>query len=282
MVKWMSEQQFRIATIVGAFALVVAMTYVRFCGSVSLPAKPPPPAGPTGTQTQLLAKSSASPTVYKGFLESDAALAGVVVPSLAEMTKKLPYRVDDARHVLEPGKPPIELAGLRIWLERASDQVILVVGNNLDTTVAYNVVTSPSTGAGACTSAKPLAFNAMIIEKGSTERRTECSWRDGMSIIVTKVETIEVNPLSAWYLSQLPPALVGVEPRIARGHHGVNPKEKCTPVMSQVVATGMDRGQIGWRDLVDFYARHRCQSYQFPSSYRALKSDGEVAIPAVP
>jgi hypothetical protein len=280
MVKWMLDQQARIATIAGAFALVVVISYLRFCGSVSLPAKPPAPEGPTGTQTQLLAKSSASPVVYKGFLEADAASAGVRVPSLNDMAKKLPYRVDEARHVLEPGKPPLELAGVKIYLERASDQLILVVVNQLDTTIAYNVTSTPSTGAATCTSVAPLAFNAMVIEKGSSQRRTECGWRDGMSIIVSKVETMEVSPLSAWYLSQLPPALVGIETRIARGHHGVEPKEKCTPVMSQVTRTGIDRGEIGWRDLVDFYARHRCQSYQFPSSYRSLKSDGEVAIPA--
>lgn len=279
MVKWMLDQQARIATIAGALALVVVMSYIRFCGSVSLPAKPPAPAGPTGTQSQLLAKSSSSPVVYKGFLETDAASGGVRVPSLDEMSKKLAYRVDEARHVLEPGKPPLELAGVKIFLERASDQVILVIANQLDATIAYNVVTTPSTGEGACSSVAPLAHNAMVIEKGGSQRRTECAWRDGMSIIVSKVETIEVSPLSAWYLSQLPPALVGIEPRIARGHHGVAPTDKCTPVMSQVTRTGIDRGEIGWRDLIDFYARHRCQSYQFPSTYRALRSDGEVAIP---
>lgn len=279
MVKWMSEQQARIATFAGAFALVVLMSYIRFCGSVSLPAKPPAPEGPTGTQTQLLAQSSSSPAVYKGFLDTDAASAGVRTPSLHDMSKKLAYRVDEARHVLEPGKSPLVLAGVKIFLERASDQVILVIANQLDATIAYNVVTTPSTGEGACSSVPPLAYNAMVIEKGGSQRRTECAWRDGMSIIVSKVETIEVSPLSAWYLSQLPPGLVGIETRLARGHHGVEPKEKCTPVMSQVTRTGIDRGEIGWRDLIDFYARHRCQSYQFPSSYRALKSDGEVAIP---
>lgn len=282
MVKWMSDQQFRIATIAGALALIAVMTYLRFCGSVSLPAKPPAPTGPTGTQTQLLSKSTASAGVYTGFLESDAAAAGVRAPSLGDMAKKFPYRVDDGRHVLEPGKPPIELAGLKIWLERTGDKVIMAIANQLDADIAYSVTSTPSVGAGACSSVAAMAHNAMVIGKGGSERRTECAWRDGMSIIVTKVETIEILPLSAWYLSQLPPVLVGIEERIARGHRGVDAKDKCSPVMSQVVRTGIDRGEIGWRDLVDFYARHRCQSYQFPSSYRALKSDGERAIPAVP
>jgi hypothetical protein len=195
------------------------------------------------------------------------------------MSRKLPYRVDEGRHVLEPGKPPIDVAGLRIRLERSSDQVVMVIRNLLDSDAAYEV-TSTVSGGAACNRARPLPFNAIVIAKGQSERRTECTWRGGMSIIVTKVETIEVAPLSAWYLSQLPPQVLGIEERIARGHRGVESADKCSAVVSQVVRTGLDRGEIGWRDLVDFYSRHRCQTYQFPSTYRAFKRDGERAVPA--
>ncbi|HTL84090.1 MAG TPA: hypothetical protein VL856_02840 [Acidimicrobiia bacterium] len=276
----MSDSQFRIGTLAGAFVLVVLITYLRFCGSVSLPSKPPPPSGPSGTQRELLKQSTGSKSVYKTFLDSDAQNAGVSAPSISDMQRKLAYRVDEARHALEPGKPPIDLAGLRLHVERSGDQVLLVIENKLDTDVAYNVVTLVS-GSSQCTKASPLPFNAMVISKGSTERRTECLWRDGMSIAVTKVETLEVLPLSAWYLSQVPPSQVGVEDRIARGHRGVQTSEVCSPVMPAVVRTALDRGDLGWRDLVDFYARHRCQTYQFPTSYRAIKSDGERSIPAV-
>src|SRR5258708_7556854 len=108
----MADQQFRLSVLLGGAVLVAAITAVRFCGSLSLPAKPPPPTGPSGTQTQLLSKSMGSPEVYRKFLEDDAAAAGVRVPSVAEMSRKLPYRVDEARHVLQPGEPPIEIAGL--------------------------------------------------------------------------------------------------------------------------------------------------------------------------
>jgi hypothetical protein len=275
----MSDQQYRLGVLAGAVALVTVITYLRFCGSVGLPAKPPPPSGPSGTQTELLSKSATSPTVYTGFLESDASTAGVRTPTLAEMSRTFPYRVDEARHVLEPGKPPIDLAGLRIRLERSSDQLVMVIQNLLDSDAAYEVSSTVS-GGGSCNAARPLPINAIVIAKNGSERRTECTWRDGMSIIVTKVETLEVTPLSAWYLSQLPPQVVGIEPRIARGHRGVDSKEKCSAVVSQSVRTGFDRGEIGWRDLVDFYSRHRCQTYQFPSQYRALEADGERAIPA--
>lgn len=276
----MPEQPYRIGVLAAAIVLVAVITYLRFCGSVGLPPKPPPPTGPSGTQSQLLTKSTTSPTIYKGFLESDAATAGVRAPTIDEMSRKLSYRVDEARHVLEPGQPPIEVAGLRLRLERTSDQVVMVIQNMLESDAAYEVTSSPSTGEGTCRSARPLPFNAMVIAKGQSERRTECKWHDGMSIIVTKVETIELGPLSAWYVTQVPPQAVGIEERIARGHRGAESKEKCSAIQSQVVRTGLDRGDIGWRDLIDFYSRHRCQTYQFPSSYRAFKSDGERAVPA--
>jgi hypothetical protein len=276
----MPEQQYRIGVLAGAVVLVAVITYLRFCGSVGLPPKPPPPTGPSGTQTELLSRSTTSPTVYKGFLETDAQTAGVTTPSLDEMSRKLSYRVDEARHVLEPGQPPLEVAGLRIRLERSSDQVIMVIQNLLDSSVAYNVTSTPSTGASMCNSARPLPFNAMVIAKGQSERRTECTWHDGMSIIVTKIETMEIGPLSAWYVSQVPPQVVGIDERVARGHRGVETKEKCSPVVSAVVRAGLDRGDLTWRDLIDFYSRHRCQTYHFPPSYRAFKTDSERPVPA--
>ena len=57
--------------------------------------------------------------MYLNFLERDAASAGVRTPTPDEMGRKLAYRVDDARHVLELGKPSIEVAGLRLHLERS-------------------------------------------------------------------------------------------------------------------------------------------------------------------
>ncbi len=273
-----SESQFRIGVLAGGVLLVAAIAYLRFCGSLSLPAKPPAPTGPTGTERELLARSTGTPAVYQSFVERDAQAAGVRAPTIEEMARKLAYRVDEVRHVLELGKPPIEVAGLRLHVERSADSVVLVMQNLVEADVAYEVTTQPSVG--GCNAARPLPFNAMTIAKGGSETRTECVWRDGMSIIVTKVETLEVSPLSAWYLSQVPPKLVGIDDRIARGHH-VSGREQCSPVTSAIVRSGIERGDITWRDLADFYARHRCQTYQFPSKYRAFKADGERQLPAV-
>jgi hypothetical protein len=273
-----SESQFRLGVFASCAALVVVIAYLRFCGSLSLPAKPPPPAGPTGTERQLLAKSTGTPAVYQSFVERDAAAAGVKVPSIDDMGRKFAYRVDEARHVIEPGHAPIEVAGLRLHVEKSGDAAVLVMQNMAASDVAYEVSTAP--GGATCEPARPLPFNAMVIAKGASETRTECEWRDGMTIVATKVETIEIPPLSSWLLSHVPPELVGIDERIARGHH-VEGRDKCSTVMAARVRSGIENGNIGWRDLADFYARHRCMSYQFPPSYRAFKSDGERQLPAV-
>jgi hypothetical protein len=121
----------------------------------------------------------------------------------------------------------------------------------------------------------------MTIRKNASETRIECTWREGIALTIARVQTIEVSPLSAWYLDHVPPSAVGIEPRIARGHQPPRTSERCGFALSQAVRSGLERGQIGWRDLVDFYARHRCQTYQFPMSYRAFSSDGERSVPAV-
>jgi hypothetical protein len=276
-----SDAQFRIGVAAAAVALIAGITYVRFCGALSLPPRPVAASGPTGSQRQLLDKSAASPAIYQEFLRSDAARAGVRAPSLEEMARAFPHRVDDARHVLEVGRPAIESAGLRLAIERADNALVLVVENRTHTDLAYSVVTQPTPNISGCTTARPLAYNALVVASGGSERRVECVWRDGMALAVTRVETLEIPPLSAWYLGLVPPALAGVEPRVARGHRAASSGETCSTVVSQAVRSGLEQGKIGWRDLVDFYARHRCPTYRFPSPYRAVTSDGERPLPAV-
>ena len=273
-----SDGQFRLGVVGAAIVLVLVMTFVRFCGSITIPAKPEPP-GPKGSSSQLLTKGAATPAVYQEFLQRDSAAAGLRTPTIQDMSRKFAYRGDDARHVLEVGEPAIELAGLRFTVARDGDALVLDITNLTKSNLAYSVVSSPTPNNSGCTSAAPQPFNAMVIAIGATERRVECVWRTGMALAITSVETLEVPPLSAWYLSLLPPRVVGVEDRIARGHQPPESTEKCSPVVSQAVRSGLEQRQIGWRDLVDFYARHRCVTYRFPSTYRAFKADGERAIP---
>jgi hypothetical protein len=276
-----SDAQFRLGVAAAGVALIAGITVTRFCGSVSLPPKPAAASGPTGSQSQLLNKSSATPAVYQQYLQTDASLAGLRAPTLDDMARAFPYRHDDARHVLEPGQPAIELAGLSLQVARADGALVLAIENRTDSDLAYAITTQPIPSMGSCTSARPLAHNALVLGKGVTERRVECVWRDGMSLAITRVETIEVPPMSAWYLGLVAPSVIGVDARVARGHRVASSGEKCSTVVSQAVRSGQEQGEIGWKDLVDFYARHRCPTYRFPPTYRAFTSNNQRPIPAV-
>jgi hypothetical protein len=275
-----SDGHFRLGVIAGGIVLALGITSVRFCGSVSLPPKPPPPSGVVGTSSELLSKSASSPSVYQDLLARDAAAAGLPVPTIEEMSRRLAFRADEVRHVLEVGEPAIEVAGLRLTAVRANDTLALEIQNVTSTRLGYYIKTAPAPNIKGCNAARPLPFNAMVIEKGAKETRVECVWRDGLAIAVTKVETVELLPLSAFYLRQVPPALLGVEDRVAQGHVPLKGAEICAAMVSQAVRTGFERGEIGWRDLVDFYSRHRCQTYSFPLGYRAFTEDGQRRIPA--
>lgn len=275
-----SDTLYRIGVGVAGTALVAGIVAVRFCGRVSLPPKPPPPTVPHGTSSELLTRSSASPVMYRDFVARDAAAAGVRAPTLDELSRKLPYRVDEARHVLEIGRPAVEIAGVKLRAIHLEDALALEIANATGSDIAYDVVTTPIPATG-CDRAPAQAFNAMTIRKSGRETRIECGWRDGIALAVTRVETLEVSPLSAWYLDHIPPSAVGIEPRIARGHRQPETGPRCAFALSQAVRSGLERGEIGWRDLVDFYARHRCETYQFPLSYRAFRSDGERTVPVV-
>ena len=275
-----SDGQYRWVVIAGAVVLGLGISTVRFCGSVSLPPKPPSPTGVSGTSRQLLTKSAGTSAVYQDFLAKDATAAGVPRPSYEDMTRKWVFRADAARHVLEVGQPPIEIAGLRLAAVRANDTLALEIHNRTKADLGYVIETKPTPAVASCARARPLPIDAMVIDRGAKQTRVECVFNQDTAIVVTRVETVELPALPAYYLRQVPPAVIGIEDRVARGHVAPKTKDPCSPIVSQAVRTGLERGEIGWRDLADFYSRHRCQTYSFPLGYRALTEDGQRAIPA--
>lgn len=257
--------------------LATTIGMLRFCGSVSLPPKPPPPAVPTGTARQNLTKATQQTPVYQQGLEQDASGGSFNVPTLEDMGRKLPYRGDEKTIVLA-FDTPVDAAGLRLKLVQAGDSAQLEIENLTGVDVAYEVTTETNAGA-MCNSARPLPFDAMVLHKATKETRVECVYRPDMTIRVTRAETLELQPLMAYYIDHVPPTLVGIDDRIARGHHV--PWAQCSSAISQAVRSGVENKEIRWRDLIDFYARHNCQRYQFPVSYRAFSEDGERSLPAI-
>jgi hypothetical protein len=281
----LDDRTFKLVVIAGAIALIAGLSSLRFCSDVTLPDKPPAPRAQPADQ--LLAATDASPRAWRGYVERDAIAAGIPLPTPKDMSRRLPFRVDESHHTLEPGAAPIDLAGLRVSAQLATvdgdDLIVLSIENLGSSYVAYRVVTRPNVSGTICAGRSILPHNGMVIAPHATERRSECVFRRGMYLHVDRVDAVDLPPLPALYVSRVPPAAVGAEPRLALGHRPALPRgvAVCNVVASRSVAAGLENGTLGWRDLIDFYARHRCDTYQFPDGYRAFSRDGEKPLPVV-
>ena len=282
------DRTFEYGSIAGAAVLAAILFGWRFCSGVPMPPKPPAPHVDTASARDVLASADATPLAYKGYIQEDAEQAGVPVPTVEAMGKQLVHRIDEGKTTLGPGDPPRDIAGLRLSVveERGErgDDLVLVIDNPGEMDLAYDVVTSPSYGTSACGQRSVLSFNAMVVAKHGEEKRSECVYRSGMVLGLERVETLELAPLQSYYVSRVPPQAVGLELRLAQGHRPSLPAgvPVCNISMSQRIRSGIEGGTIGWRDLVDFYARHRCDTYGFPDDYRAFTRDGERPLPVVP
>lgn len=277
-----------VAVAAGGVGLVAALVFLRFCGDVAdVPAKPAKPRFDTPPE-RVTEKLAASRDVYVQTLADDARRAGLPTPRLDEIARAFPHRRDDTRHILRAGDPTIDVAGLRITAvvhqEQGSERLLaLRIENPGPHPLAYLIDTEVSAGNAPCQNRTLVAHDGNVVPPGGVAVRSECVAGRGYELYIERVETLEIPPIAAFYLSLVPPQALGVEDRVGRGHRPTLPAGVvgCQVAMSQRVRRAVEDGAIGWRDLADFYARHPCATYQFPESYRAFTENGEVPLPAV-
>lgn len=274
--------------VLGVGALIVgAIVFLRFCGDVGVAPKPPRPRFDT-TAKQVHAETLANADAYAAAVARDASRAGLPAPTKDELGKAFTFQRDDQRRTLIPGGAPIDVAGLRLTARSvrppsSESLVVLDIMNPGTEPLAYVVDTAISGGDSACFGRTILEHNAMVVAPGKTERRSECAFKRGMELYVSRVETAALTPMAAFYVSRLQPQAVSPTGRIVNGHKpglagGVMP---CGLAMSASVRQSLADGSLGWRDLIDFFARHSCENYQFPLGYKAFTNDGERPLPDV-
>lgn len=270
----------RIGAAAGAVGLALAITALRFCGGVSLPPKREPPSESMASSQDALRRAAQTEETWLSFVDKDAIAAGVPAPTRAQMAKKLVSRSDEGHRALVPGEAAQAVAGLRLSAAVNGRTLSLVIENATDRDLAYHVV-SRVVGE-SCMQQDVYPHNAQVIAPGGREQRSECTYHDGLAISVERVETLELLPLQAYYVSRVPPMALGNDARLARGHDPVLPAghAMCSFNPSQTLRSAVENGEVSWRDLVDFYARHRCDTYRFPMNYRAFTRDGEIQLPA--
>jgi hypothetical protein len=274
------------AVTAGGVALIGLITYVRFCGEISVPAKPAKPR--FDERPEVVAKHrDESDEGYRQAIEADAQHAGIKAPSIADMSRAHAWREDSQRYVIKPGDAAIDTkAGLRLTaivtrLEGSEELLGLQIENTGASAVAYDVDTKVSSGIGACVNRTLIPHNGNVIAAGAKEIRSECVWKRGMELYVTHTEATDVSALEAYYLSLVPPQALGVDDRIAQGHRPQLPAGDavCNVSMAQSTLRAIEDGRTKWRDLADYYARHSCGTYQFVDGYQAFTKDGEKRLP---
>jgi hypothetical protein len=253
---------------------------------------PAPPRPKIAEPADTTAALKYSPTLYRATVEQDARSFGIPLPVADEMARPFPYfdewsaerklkvggsmQTDHLRLSLIVKKEAGSMAG---QLYRA-DHLVLQIENLSDHYLAYRVQTHVS-DEKRCDTKGDTPHDAIVIEPHQTIRRTECLYRSDEKVDIRGVEVMEIPQLAAHYVSRLPPGLVLYARRTSAGHVPIK-GAICPQTFSwRDIRDGADRGELGWRDVIDFYARHNCEEYSFFRSYRQ-RSDVNAPLPARP
>jgi hypothetical protein len=248
------------------------------------PEPPPPPSAMINSDMRF------SVIYYKALIEQDAKAYGIVAPSYDDLQQPNPYfdELRSRQHLRL--KAPIETRHLRITLEihkettiiqknkLATDHLELRIENRTPLYLAYRIQTWMS-DKKKCELKANLPHNAIAIEPEQTIMRTECLYRKDAKIDITRIEVIEMPALSAYYVSRVPPNSTFYDPRTSAGH---TPPQgtMCPQTFSwREIKDGIEKKELGWRDVMDFYARHNCSEYSFFRSYR-YRGDPTDPLPA--
>ncbi|HUH02878.1 MAG TPA: hypothetical protein VML75_12860 [Kofleriaceae bacterium] len=282
-----AEPGITIGWITGAAVLGLGLFYLRFCGVANVPAAPPPPPV-MRVDVNDVSSSQSSSEIFAQRVAADSERWSVRPPATPEsLGAVLAHRSITQRLTLRPGKDgSAEINGLRLEALSRGKTLGLRIENLADHPVAYRIATRPDRGTRECRKKENWAHNAMALrERGdpaAVTERSECGHQRGKGLVVTAVEVIALEPLSYHYLSRLTPSTVGVSDIAVSGHR-LPPGPNCSrKQISGVLESAMSAGRTTWRDLIDFYARHSCLQYDFPSNYKAFEGPGRLGLPAVP
>ena len=270
-----TERRFHIFAVLAALLVMVVVVWVRFFDEDIGASIPPLPAKPAPADPALVQRTDYSPDIFAAYLEKDAQGYSASAPDVARLGDPFPYELSQPRVALPIGGAPFETRTLRIAAREKRGALVLEIENRTDQFLAYRVVTTPSVDLPRCLAKPDLVHNAVALKPREKAERSECV---GGKLSLESVESVTLPELGYYYVSRLPPTQIGLDPRTSRAHKA--PKgEACAFVPEQAIRLGIQKGTAGWHDVVDFYARHRCETYLFPVGYRAISRKGERALP---
>lgn len=284
------DERARVPAAVLAGIAVVGLGMAALFGGGPPPA-PPRPRPPSADLAPTVA-TRYSAAAYQALLDQDARLYGL--PPVTAVSMQVPFpafsEVPAARR-LEPGKST-RTAHLRLALDVSQEtgrldgqtfraaHLVLRLENLTDRSLAYRVETEVG-DTKHCAGKGELPYNAIVLGPRETVRRSECLMQQPARLYIKSVDVMEIPPLAAMYAARINPAWAFYDARAAAGH--TPPRgTPCPPLFDwRSVNEAARRAEVGWRDVVDFYARHNCDEYSFFPAYR-WRRDGAAPLPARP
>ena len=274
-----------------AVLLVSAVVGMKF-----LVREPPPPPPPEIRASEVVV-SLETPLLYKATLERDAHRYGVPLVTPEEIAQPLVRTVElgapRTLHVGESIETPnlkISAAAVKSWAEGQGggfryEHLMLSITNRSGKTIAYRVDTQMEHPEN-CRSQGITPHNALAMLPGEKIERTECLFHPGVGVIVKRAETITLPQIGYYYISRLIPSQLGFDERGSAGHaefvsqlFGSSAREQ---VCNLVWWRDVEVWGAGWADLIDFYARHNCETYSFYKGYRFRTRPGPLPAHPMP
>jgi hypothetical protein len=276
-------------TMVAVAGVGIGMLVLFGGGPPPAPDRPRPPPPP---EAMMNGELRYSPVVYRAQIEQDARRFGVPIPLPGEMEAPFLYLAEQTSSRKLTPKAPIETQHVRLSLDvekreasvegqrYRSEHLVLRIENRTAKNLAYRIITSVP-DARKCNSKGDIPHNALILAPHQILRRSECLYRGAASLDVDGIEIIELPPLAAVYVGKLPAIPALYDRRTASGH--VPDKgNTCPQTFSwREIRDGVDRKELSWKDVIDFYARHTCDEYAFFRTYR-FRTDAAAPLPARP
>ena len=276
------------ALAMGGLSLVVMI--VTTCSAMSVDGPlPPPRKAPPPPETSAVLSDRFKKGFYQAQLDDDCKLLKIRRVTMDTLRGGNPYTLEFSGSTkLKPGgKLETESLFLRAKIRRLmvgeeghgirAPHLLLSITNRTDKFLAYRVETTVSGGNNKA----HLAHNAIALKPKATVVRSESLMRESSSLVVKKVEVIELTRLGYHYVSRLDPERLQFSPRTATGHQYRGALRPCKLLPWRVIRDGMREGVTRWFDVVDFYARHSCSEYTFFKGYR-WSAQGVKSLPIKP
>jgi len=277
------------AAILTGLAVVGLGMAVLFGGGP--PPAPPRPRPPAVTLAPELA-ARYTPANYQAILDQDARIYGLPAISAEALGAPFPYFAEKPKQPRLATGLSTRTNHLQLSLEVTQEMgrldgqtfraahLVLKIQNLTGGYLAYRVETEVG-DERHCGGKGELPYNAVVLAPHEAQRRTECLLQSKPQLYLKSIEVMELPALGAMYAARISPAWAFYDARAGAGH--VPPRgAPCAPTFDwRQVRDGARQGEIGWRDVIDFYARHNCDEYSFFAGYR-FRRPGDPPLPARP